>query len=64
MMPGDLLIPILCVVLLFQVFMMYVMYRRIAQQQNEIDYMKGKIELTDADFDLLYTACRGVKSLR
>lgn len=55
---------ILIFALLFESFMMYVMYRRIVQQQEEIRSMRGRLELTDADYDLLLRATQSVRNLR
>jgi hypothetical protein len=61
---GDFLIAVLGLAFIFQLFMLYVMYRRIVQQQTEINSMKRKVELNDADFDLLMATARSIRNLR
>ncbi|MCK8517483.1 hypothetical protein [Methanoculleus sp. 7T] len=58
------LLVVLIFALLFESFMMYVMYRRIVQQQEEIRSMRGRIELTNADYDMLLRATQSVRNLR
>jgi len=59
-----LLLLIFGVAILVQSFMMYVMYRRIQQQQDELDEMKERIDFSDSEIEMLVASVQDVKSIR
>ncbi len=50
-------------IVLFQIFMVYVMYRCIRQQQDEVDHLQGRMSFSEDDLEMLMTATRNVAEL-
>ncbi|RXE55449.1 hypothetical protein ABH15_11985 [Methanoculleus taiwanensis] len=61
---GSILLALFGIIILFQLFMMYVMYRCIRQQQDEIDLLQGKTSFSEDDLEMLIKAARNVADLR
>jgi len=48
------------VVIFFQLFIMYVMYRRIKQQQDELDNVRTRMQFSESDLSQLVASVRGI----
>jgi cell division protein FtsL len=47
------LLPVLTVVIAFELFMMYLMYIRMTQLNGEVERLSSRMEITDVELDQL-----------
>ncbi|MDD1671693.1 MAG: hypothetical protein LUO82_01660 [Methanomicrobiales archaeon] len=47
------LLPVLTIVILFEIFLMYLMHVRMKQLIDEVTLLNSKMEITDVELDVL-----------
>lgn|GEM_PF-2530762 len=62
--PETLLLAIFGGAVVFLLFIMHVMHRRIQQLQHEIEDIMAKVEISDAEIDLLGKTIERIRNLR
>jgi hypothetical protein len=58
------LLLIFGVAILVQSFIMYVMYRRIQQQQDELIEVRERMDFSDSEIEMLVASVQGIKNFR
>jgi hypothetical protein len=61
---GGILLIILGVVIVLQLFIMYIMYVRIQQLLNEVDVLGSRMRITDSELEALTKNVEKFKQLR
>lgn len=61
---GGILLIILGIVIVLQLFIMYIMYVRIQQLLNEVDVLGSKMRITDSELEALTKNVEKFKQLR
>jgi cell division protein FtsL len=49
----EILLPLLTVVIAFELFMMYLMYVRMKQLNGEVERLSSKMQITDVELEML-----------
>ncbi|MHC1629565.1 MAG: hypothetical protein ACXQTG_01240 [Methanoculleaceae archaeon] len=62
--PETILLVIFGGAVVFLLFIMHVMHRRIQQLQHEIEDIMAKVEISDAEIDLLGRTIERIRNLR
>ncbi|MGC9435848.1 MAG: hypothetical protein ACP5C4_07185 [Methanomicrobiales archaeon] len=62
--PETILLAIFGGAVVFLLFIMHVMHRRIQQLQYEIEDIMAKVEISDAEIDLLGRTVERIRNLR
>lgn len=49
----SVLLPVLTIVILFEIFLMYLMHIRMKQLMSEVTLLNSKMEITDVELEVL-----------